>query len=208
MHHHELLPPDAADTIPELLVRHPSVRAARLAGSRRKGTATALSDVDIEVEVGDFSKFERDLPELVKSLEPLGQMWDRLGDRRTYMLMLDGPLKVDIITDEGQHDCPPWKVSAQTLPRIEHHFWDWILWLGSKHLHAQDDLVRRELDKMHVHLLQPLGVERPPRDLAAAVGDYVQARNQAERALGVEIDRRMGKQVRGALRRAGILQAD
>jgi hypothetical protein len=179
-----------------------------LAGSRALGTATALSDVDIEVEVTDFSKFERDLPNLVESLEPLGQMWDRLGDHRTYMLMLEGPLKVDIITDEGHHDCPPWKVSAATLPQIEHHFWDWILWLGSKHLHSQEDLVRRELEKMHIHLLRPLGVETPPRDLREAVADYAQVRTQAERVLRIEVDRNMEKQVHRALREAGVLQED
>jgi hypothetical protein len=179
-----------------------------LAGSRAQGTATALSDLDIEVEVTDFLKFERDLPDLVESLEPLGQMWDRLGDHRTYMLMLEGPLKVDIITEESQRDCLPWKVSAGTLPQIEHHFWDWILWLGSKHLHSQDDLVRRELDKMHVHLLEPLGVEAPPRDLAGAVADYVQVRTHAERVLRIEVDRSMERQVRRALGDAGILQRD
>ena len=176
-----------------------------MAGSRRKGTATALSDVDIEVDLSDFTKFERDLPDLVESLEPLGQMWDRLGDHRTYMLMLEGPLKVDIITDEGQDDCPPWKVSAATLPQIDHHFWDWILWLGSKHLHSQEDLVRRELRKMHVHLLGPLGVETPPRDLAEAVAEYVQVRTQAERVLRIEVDRKMEKQVRRALRDEGVM---
>jgi predicted nucleotidyltransferase len=196
---------DKAATIQTLLLELPSVRTASLAGSRQRGTSTVLSDLDIEVDVSDFEAFQRDLPELVEDLNPLGQMWDRLGDHRTYMLMLSGPLKVDIIVDVPQEERPPWEVSATTLPQIEHHFWDWILWLGSKHLHSEAALVQRELERMHEHLLKPLGVVEPPRNLIEAVASYRQARTSAEGALGVKLDRTMETEVSRALQDAGIL---
>jgi predicted nucleotidyltransferase len=189
----------------ELLLQHPSVRAATLAGSRKRGSTTALSDLDIEVEVGDFVAFKRDLPQVVEVLEPLGKMWDPFGDHWTYMLMLSGPLKVDIIIDMPHEDAAPWKVSVASLSQIDHHFWDWILWLGSKQLHSQREFVQNELEKMHKHLLAPLGVSSFPRDLPQAVHSYMEARTRTERALGLEIDRRMGIEVSVALRQAGIL---
>jgi predicted nucleotidyltransferase len=196
---------DTAETIQSLLLELPSVRSATLIGSRQRGNYTLLSDLDFEVEVTDFGAFERGLPELVQRLNPLGQMWDRLGDHRTYMLMLSGPLKVDIIVDVPQEERSPWEVSATTLPQIDHHFWDWILWLGSKHLHSEEALVQRELERMYEHLLEPLGAVASPRDLIEAVASYRQARTSIERALGVELDRQMETEVSRALQDAGIL---
>jgi predicted nucleotidyltransferase len=193
------------ESITELLLKHPSVRTVKLVGSRSRGPTTALSDLDLEVEVKDFPSFKRDLPNLVDVLEPLGKIWDPLGDHWNYMLMLSGPLKVDIIIDVPQAESPPWQVSSETLPTIDHHFWDWTLWLGSKQLHSQTGLVDSELEKMYEHLLQPLGVSFRPTDLAEAVESYTTARDQAEQRLGIAVDRTMDSQVTKALRDAGVI---
>jgi predicted nucleotidyltransferase len=194
-----------AERVEELLLRHPEVRAVTLTGSRARGETTALSDLDLKVEVDDFARFKEDLPELVDELEPLGKLWDPLGTHWNYMLMLPGPLKVDIILEVPQAERPPWTVSAETLPQIEHHFWDWTLWLGSKMLLGDDELVQREIGKMQEHLLAPMGVSKRPADLREAIQSYTQARRGVERRLGMEIDRRMEGQVIRAFRDAGVL---
>ena len=198
---------DVEETVREILLDHPSVIAVWLVGSRKTGRTTSLSDLDlqVDVELDGFERFRRDLPDLVDVLEPLGKMWDPLGDHWNYMLMLSGPLKVDLIIDIPQVESPPWQVSSETLPTIEHHFWDWTLWLGSKQLHSQIGLVHSELGKMHEHLLKPLGVASSPTSLAEAVESYTAARNQAEQHLGMAVDRTMETQVTRALLDAGVV---
>lgn len=193
---------DPAGRIVEILRRHPAVRSASVAGSRARGDTTALSDLDVEVDVADWDAFMTDLPGLVAELQPLGQQWDRLSEHWNYMLMLRGPLKVDLIFDRPYEMQPPWVVYAETLPAIDHHFWDWTLWLSSKRLRGQDELVGNELAKMHHHLLGPLGVGEVPADLWVAIDRYKAARARAERELGIEIDRTMEDEVTQAIHRA------
>ena len=193
---------DLADRVIELLRQHPSVTDVRVVGSRSRGDTTALSDLDIEVDVDDFDSLADDLPGLVGSLEPLGQGWDRLSERWNYMLMLPGPLKLDLIFDVPYEKQPPWIVSADNLAGIDHHFWDWTLWLASKQLRGQHELVGTELAKMHRHLLEPLGVGEPPSDLWAAIDSYRAARDRAEKRFGVTLDRTMDVEVTRAIRAA------
>ncbi|MGH2755371.1 MAG: hypothetical protein ACRDLB_13210, partial [Actinomycetota bacterium] len=134
-----------------------------------------------------------------------GKLWDPLGDHGNFMLLLPGPLKVVIIVEVPQVEREPWTVSRDNLPQIEHHFWDWTLWLGSKELRGAHDRVDGELTKMHDHLLTPLGVRGRPKDLRAAVDSYRRGRAEAEHRLGVKIDRRMEEEVTRALRDAGVL---
>ncbi|HEY8951528.1 MAG TPA: hypothetical protein VIP78_03080, partial [Candidatus Dormibacteraeota bacterium] len=53
---------------------------------------------------------------------------------------------------------PAWQVTAATLPGIDDHFWDWMLWLAAKQQAGKAGLVAAELAKLHEHLLAPLGV--------------------------------------------------
>lgn len=99
-----------------LLNGHPAVSRVVLTGSRDRNEATLLSDWDFEVETTDFSALRSDLPELVKPLRPLGQQWDRLSGRWNYMLMLEGPVKVDLLIDRPHRKCGPWEASPETLP--------------------------------------------------------------------------------------------
>src|SRR4029453_4725945 len=127
-----------------------------VAGSRAHGSPTPLSDWDFVVVTDRFDDVARALPSLVTPLDPLAQQWDRITDYPRYMLMPEGPVKVDLIfPDEPYESLPPWTVSADTLDRIDQHFWDWILWLASKREKGQDELLRRELVKMRDHLLGP-----------------------------------------------------
>ena len=150
-----------------------------------------------------FDAFARDLPAMVAELEPLAQQWDRISEYPCYMLMLIGPVKVDLIfPGEPYESLPPWTVSAETLEGIDRHFWDWILWLASKREKGRDELVRRELAKMSVHLLRPLGADLVPGSIEAALESYRFARDKHERELGVEVSRRLEREVLPALRRA------
>jgi hypothetical protein len=182
------------------MLPHPHVRAVELVGSRAAGAPTRLSDWDFEVETDDFNAVAPELPSMVAGLAPLAQQWDRISEYPCYMLMLRGAVKVDLIfPGEPYESLPPWTVSAETLEGIDRHFWDWILWLASKREKGQDEVVRRELAKMSVHLLRPLGVDRVPASIESALGSYRSARDEREREFRVEVSRRLEHEVLHAL---------
>jgi len=182
---------DLAGPVAAALLPHPNVRSVELVGSRATGSPTSLSDWDFEVETDDFASVARALPELVTPLAPLAQQWDRISDYPCYMLMLAGPAKVDLIfPGEPYESLPPWTVTPDTLDGIDQHLWDWILWLASKRVKGKDELVRRELEKMSVHLLRPMGVNEVPRSIEDAVERYRSARDERERTFGIRVTRR------------------
>jgi len=176
----------------------------RQAGSRAGGTPTELSDWDFEVQTNDFSAVAEALPELVAPLNPLAQQWDPLAQRRTYMLLLPGPAKVDLLFLERQAPGAAWSVDASTLAAIDHHFWDWILWLGSNQLRDQTELVDAELSRMATHLLSPIGAGRSPSGIDDAIDLYRAVREAAEKRLHVRVDRRAEHELVLALTRAGL----
>ena len=191
---------DLAASVKGALLLHPHIRRVELVGSRATGSSTRLSDWDFEVETDDFAAVTRALPALVSALEPLAQQWDRISDYPCYMLMLTGPVKVDLIfPGEPYESLPPWTVSADTLDGIDQHFWDWILWLASKREKGKDDLVRRELEKMTEYLLRPLGVDAVPSSIEAALEGYRTARDAREREFGLEVSRRREREVVSAV---------
>ena len=179
-----------------VLLPHPDIRAVELVGSRAGGSPTPSSDWDFVVVTERFDEVARALPALVAELEPLGQQWDRISAYPCYMLLLAGPVKVDLIfPDQPFESLPPWTASAETLDGIDQHFWDWILWIASKREKREDELVRRELIKLRDHLLGPLGVDRVPGSIGAAVDGYRAARDEREREFGVEVSRRRQREV-------------
>jgi hypothetical protein len=107
---------------------------------------------------------------------------------------------VDLIfPGEPYESLPPWTVTAETLDGIDRHFWDWILWLASKREKGRNEVVWRELAKMSVHLLRPLGVDRVPGSIESALESYRSARDEREREFGVEVSRRLEHEVLHAL---------
>ena len=99
--------------------RHPAVRSVRLVGSRADSRANERSDWDFAVETEEFPRVAAALPELLAPLEPLAQQWDPLGERRCWMAMLRGPVKIDLIFDEPQTESPPWRPGRETLEPIQ-----------------------------------------------------------------------------------------
>jgi hypothetical protein len=191
------------------LLPHPHILTVELVGSRATGSPTSLSDWDFEVMTDGFDSVARELPTMVAELQPLAQQWDRISEYPCYMLMLIGPVKVDLIfPGEPYESLPPWRLSATTLEGIDRHFWDWILWLASKREKGQDELVQRELVKMSEHLLRPLGVDRVPGSIEAALESYGFTRDRRERELGVEVSRRLEHEVLPALLRTRPGRAD
>lgn len=191
---------DLAASVKASLLLHPHIRRVELVGSLATGSPTRLSDWDFEVETDDFAAVTRALPALVSALEPLAQQWDRISDYPCYMLMLTGPVKVDLIfPGEPYESLPPWTVGADTLDGIDQHFWDWILWLASKREKGKDDLVRRELEKMTEYLLRPLGVDAVPSSIEAALEGYRTARDAREREFGLEVSRCRQREVVSAV---------
>jgi hypothetical protein len=141
------------------------------------------------------------LPRLVDPLEPLSRQWDRLSPFPTYMLMLHGPVKLDFLfLDRPNPPAPPWRVSAATLPAIDDHFWDWILWLASKEWRAAE-FFPEQLPLLHEHLLGPMGVKEVPGGVAEALDAYLERRAALERELGVEVSRELEHEVRPAVAR-------
>jgi hypothetical protein len=191
---------DFGTQVPELLRQHPSVRSVSLAGSRARGTPTALSDWDFAVETDDLAALAGALPDLVAPLEPLARQWDPFGEHPNYMLMLRGPTKIDLIfVHEPMRPRPPWRVGADTLAAVDAHFWDWILWLAAKRAGGRDELVREELGKMQRYLLGPLGVAAEPRTIEHAVADYSSALDEAERRFGVRVPQALRDEVLPAI---------
>jgi hypothetical protein len=191
---------DIAASIASVLLPHPGIRAVELVGSRADGSPTPLSDWDFIVVTDRFGDVARALPELVTPLDPLAQQWDRISDYPCYMLLLEGPVKVDLIFPEEPYESlPPWTVSADTLDGIDQHLWDWILWLASKREKRQDELVGRELVKMRDHLLGPLGIDRVPASIETAVERYRSARDAREREFGLRVTRRRERAVLSVL---------
>jgi hypothetical protein len=191
-----------ADRVTALVTRHPEVRGIRLAGSRATGHARPDSDWDFLVEARDFDAVAAALPDLLAPLEPLAQQWDRLSDERCWMLILRGPVKVDLIFPEEPHvHEPPWVPSAENLDAIDAHLWDWLLWLRGKEASGRRELVSAELEKLFGHLLRPLGVERVPSSVAEAVELYRPARDAAAERLGCVISRELEAEVARALPR-------
>jgi hypothetical protein len=196
---------DIAAAVRTALLRHPHVMAVEPVGSRARGTPRSLSDWDFTVEVNDFAGVTADMPALVAELEPLSQQWDRLGpdDYCCYMLMLAGPVKIDLIFPGVPHRPePPWKVAPDTLDGIDQHFWDWVLWMAAKEQSGKGELVRQELTKMSEHLLKPMDVDRVPGSIRAATVEYLSARERLESALGVHVSRRLELEVLPALHTA------
>lgn len=175
-------------SLPDDVIRVLSVGAGiervTLAGSRARGLAGPQSDWDFTIATAAFADVRNAMPHLVAPLRPVVAQWDRLSRTWCYMLILDGPAKVDLILPQPHTPLPPWQVSAATLRGIDDHFWDWMLWLHSKRTAGRHDVVARELGKLHEHLLGPLGVAAPS-SLGQAVTSYRTARDHWEQELGL-----------------------
>jgi hypothetical protein len=186
----------------DLVEPQPGVRNVTLAGSRAEGRAIEESDWDFLVEADDFARVAAALPHLLAPLQPLAQQWDRLSGKQCWMLTLAGPTKVDVIFPSVPRTPePPWEPARDNLEAIDAHFWDWMLWLRGKQARGKDELVVSELEKAFEHLLAPLGAERPPGSISAAVEEYGAGRAGAEARFGVAVDRRLEAAVAPALAR-------
>jgi predicted nucleotidyltransferase len=194
---------DIVSVVTVSLKHNPAVRKVELVGSRKMGTATQWSDWDFAVETTDFEIVSAALPGLVRSLEPISYLWDPLGDCRVFMLILKGPVKVDLIFDIPHPHDPPWTVNSDTLMVIDHHFWDWILWIAVKDIRGLKDYVRTELQKMHAFLLQPLGVKEVPDSIPSAIQAYETAFQNQVNLFRRQIDPALQEEVLKGLRMMG-----
>jgi hypothetical protein len=199
--------PSAVSAVHQRVRSAPGITSVAVAGSRRTGNPTALSDWDFHVAVEDAMDLD-DFLDQVARVPALAVFWDPLSARANLIVLVDGPIKVDLIISgrANPHPIDRWRVNTESLPRIDAHFWDWILWLGSKQLHGKSGLVHEELGKMSRCLLRPMGVAQDVDGLAEAVDVYMAARELQERELDVQVDRRLERQVRTALNRAGVLK--
>jgi hypothetical protein len=191
------------EAVPARVRAIPAVTGIELRGSRARGDAGPFSDWDFVVWTSDFPTTEQAMPRVAEELHALVGLWDGLSDVPCYMLILEGPVKVDLIFAgiENERD-PPWQVSAATLSAIDGHFWDWTLWLTSKVDAGKRGFVAAELTKMHQHLLGPLGVG-PVDTLQSAVSEYLRARTNWEQKLGVRVDDRLGSAVSAVVAQLG-----
>jgi hypothetical protein len=191
--------------IREALDRCSGVTSVTLGGSRERGGATELSDWDFYL-VGDSEAMMAEVPIVIASFGPLAAFWEPLAEEAGYMVVMDGPLKVDVFPIGGRRSIQlRWVLSAETLGQIDGHFWDWSLWLGAKTLRDERELVASELTKMHSFLLEPIGVAVAPTNLGQAIAVYLRARASAMDALGESVDPELGRQVADALQRHGVI---
>ena len=191
---------DLGEAVVAAVSPHPAVRRIELVGSRAEGRETEWSDWDFGVRTSDFPALSEALPGLLAPLEPLAQLWDPLSTEQCWMLILQGPVKIDLIFPEEPHVKEgPWTVGADTLAAIDDHFWDWMLWLKGKEAGGKTEFVATELEKLFGHLLEPLGAAQAPSSIADAVAAYRAGRDRAERRFGRAVSRRLELAVAPAL---------
>lgn len=196
--------PDVQTLVSTAILKHPSVREVRLAGARARGNASPLSDWDFEIDASDPQAVADSLPSLVQPLHPIAAQFDRLAYTTNYMLILHGPIKIDLLFPNLPWvKLPPWEVTRETLGAVDAHFWDWILWLASKSEKHQDETVAVQLELMDRHLLRPLGAIKTPESLDCAVRMYRQLRSGAERRFDVRVAREAQDAVTPALQAVG-----
>jgi hypothetical protein len=194
---------DLERSVRTLLAAHPLVASVELTGSRAEGAAHELSDWDFLVGTDDFARLEPKLPVLLEPLRPLAAQWDRYSHHACFMLLLNGPVKVDLIFP-GEHRqwAPPWDVSSETLPAIDRHFWDWILWLTQKSTAGDAEVVGRSLGDLYRLLLAPMGADRQPRSISRALEIYLRRRAELERRFELRLPRELEDEVAPVVRRA------
>jgi hypothetical protein len=194
---------DLSDRVRAALTKHPSVRDVRLAGSRAHGCSSPLSDWDFEIDASNPLAVADALPSLVQPLDPIVGQFDRLAYTTNYMLLLRGPVKIDLILpDLPWTKLPPWEVSRDTLPAIDAHFWDWTLWLASK-VEKRDAGVAHQYNLMSRHLLASLGAKIVPTSIEDAIQLYRNARSEREKEFRIESPRESEQEVCEGLRNAG-----
>ena len=179
------------DDVVRLLEADPGIDRIELAGSRARGDALSLSDWDFKITTRAFAEVRQRLPAVVARLRPVVAQWDRLSSTWCYMLILAGPEKVDLIFTEPHAALPAWQVTAATLPGIDDHFWDWMLWLRAKEASGKLERVDAELDKLFEHLLARVQVQHRPSSIAEVVTGYRAARRRAEQRFGVAVGREL-----------------
>jgi hypothetical protein len=162
---------DPGEQVAARLRRHDAVGSVRLVGSRARGDAVEVSDWDLAVQADDAAAVTGRLHNLLADLRPLALVPDPLADGVVVAVLLPGPVKVDLIFNQRHEIEPPWEVSAETLGRIDAHFWDWMLWLASKQVNGLDDYVGQELSKLHAHILSPLGMPQAPSTIGHAISE-------------------------------------
>jgi hypothetical protein len=175
------------DDVLRTLGADPGIDRVDLTGSRASGRARPQSDWDFKIATETFPEVRERMPALVTPLQPVVAQWDRLSRTWCFMLLLAGPVKVDLIFDQPHTALPPWRVTAATLPGIDDHFWDWMLWLSGKRAAGRRELVAAELGRLHEYLLGPLGVTAAPASLGQAITDYRAARAHWQRQLGCRV---------------------
>lgn len=187
---------DLGAAVPKLVLKHPRVRAVRLTGSRAAGHVHDLSDWDFLVETDDFASVSESLPVLVAPLHPLSEQWDPYASHACYMLMLRGPTKVDLIFPAQRREwSPAWRPSAETLPAIDRHFWDWILWLEQKRRSGREEVLAIGLGHLYELMLIPMGAATQPASVGEAVEVYRDLRDKLERRFGVTVGRELEGEV-------------
>jgi len=193
---------DVTLAVSEALATHAAVRAVRLVGSRAAGEEHELSDWDFAVATDDFAAVAADLGGLVAPLGPISELWDPYSDYACYMLMLPGPVKVDLIFPaERRVWSPAWEATPATLAAIDHHFWDWALWLEQKRRQGRTSQLEKSMGDLYELLLRPLGARTRPRSIAEALSSYLQAREALETRFGVRVPRDLEREVRPVLDR-------
>ena len=96
-----------------------AVSGISLGGSRAKDYATRLSDWDLYLN-GEPARLMAELPGLVAPLRPLAAFWEPLSEDAGYMMVMDGPVKVDLFPVGGRRSLqPPWAARLYLAARSE-----------------------------------------------------------------------------------------
>jgi hypothetical protein len=105
------------DDVLRALGADPGIDRVEPTGSRASGRARPQSDWDFQIATEAFPEVQERMPALVTPLQPVVAQWDRLSRTWCFMLLLAGPVKVDLIFDQPHVALPPWRVTAATPAR-------------------------------------------------------------------------------------------
>ena len=100
--------PEVVTAIRTALEHCSAVTSVTLGGSRERGRATELSDWDLYL-AGDAVAMMVEVPAIVARFGPLAAFWEPLAEEAGYMVVMDGPTKVDVFpTGATRPIQPPW----------------------------------------------------------------------------------------------------
>jgi len=123
------------------------------------------------------------------------------------MVVVTGPIKIDLFLGDPRHEVEePWTaLPATPSTRSTATSGIGLCGLAGRFSAGTTSSSSESWQKMHHHLLGPVGVAAPAATLAAAVDDYLRARARLERHWHMTVAQELGEEVVAGLQRHSLV---